>query len=423
MYKIDEILKNIKIPRMILVKQNFSANSVSHIPEKIKNELSRNEILSRIKPGMTIAICCGSRGIADISVVVRELVSWLKERGAYPEIIPAMGSHGGASAEGQKAVLAGLGITEVTCGCPVVSSMDVIVSAVTPEGENVYMDRNAANADGIILVNRIKPHTDFMNCYESGLVKMAAIGLGKRAQAELCHKMGPDFLSERIEKFGKINLQNPKVLFGIGIIENAYIQICDIKALTPEEILIKEPKMLQEAYAVMAKVYFQNIDVLIVDQIGKEISGAGADPNITGRFATNCIKPGTLKASKIIFLDLTDHTNGNACGIGLCDITTQRLFKKIDLEMTYTNSMTTTLLGGAKIPMMMDNQRQAIKLGIYAANCRDLLNPRIVRIKNTENLNEIMISEALIPETISNPNTTCIGKPENIVFNENGDIF
>lgn len=420
---VSKILENIPLPRMVKVRQQFNRDIIENIPEKVLEELSRPEICERIKPGMSIALTCGSRGVANIRIILREVASFLKEHGANPFIVPAMGSHGGATSEGQKKILNSFGVTEDFCKCPIRATMEVCQIATTKDGEPVYIDKYAAKADGIIPINRIKPHTDFQYTYESGVMKIMAIGLGKQKGAETIHNWGPDYLSRRIEMFANHILDNANVLFGVGLVENAYDETCLIHAMTPDEIRNEEPIILKYAYKSMAQIMFKNIDILVVDKIGKEISGSGADPNITGRFATDCVKEGMVHSSKSIYFDLTDKTDGNACGVGLCDIITERLYKKIDIDKTYPNSITSTILNASKVPIFVKNQKEALQLGVYSSNCRDWSKVKIVRIATTADVSEIYISEGLLPEAKDNPMIQIISEPEEMIFDENGDLF
>jgi len=420
---IDGILKDITIPKMIPVRQIFERDKIDNVSLAVKCVLNQEKIKSTINPEMRIAITCGSRGITNLSLILREICNFVKERGGQPFIVPAMGSHGGATAEGQRKILEDKGVTEKYCGCPIFSSMETIEIGRTPEGEPVFLDKFAASSNGIILVGRIKPHTDFQARYESGLMKMMAVGLGKQKGAESVHKKGPDYVGSQVALLGSYVLEKSPILFGIGLVENAYDETKIIKALAKDEIKEEEPQLLKQAYRSMARILFKNMDLLIVDEIGKEISGTGADPNVTGRFATNCKKEGVSEASKLIFLDLTKATDGNAVGVGLCDITTLRLYNKIDFVKTYANSITSTILSASKIPVITENDRQAVRLGIYSSNCTDMSGIKIVRIKNTMELSEIFISEALLSEAQQNPQIEILEAAQDMRFDKDGYLI
>ncbi len=420
---LETMLAPIQLPRFVKIRQSFDASCVANIGFKIRGELERAAIREKLRPGMKIAVTCGSRGIADIHIVIRELVHQLQEMGTEPFVIPAMGSHGGATAEGQREVLAHLGVTEAFIGCPIRATMEVRQVATADNGDPVYADKFAVEADGVILVGRIKPHTDFSSTYESGLVKMMVIGLGKQKGAESCHRLGPEHLPRRIEMFSHFVADHVNILFGLGLVENADYKLCMIQALTKEEIFQEEPKILQYAYRRIAQIPFKKLDVLIVDEIGKEISGGGADPNITGRFPNPITKEIAVQATCCAYLSLTKETNGNACGVGLADITTQRLFDQIDFAKTYPNSITSTLLHPSKIPIVMKNDYDAMRLAIYACRCQDRSKAKIVRIVNTEQLSEMWISEALLLDAKNMANVKILTEAQPMVFDENGNLF
>lgn len=417
-----DIVADVKLPKMIKVKQLFDRPKIDSIANVIKSEFARPEIANSIKEGISVAITCGSRGVANIALITKLIVLELKKRGAKPFVVPAMGSHGGGTAEGQKSILTDYGVTEDYIGCAIKSSMEVKHIGYTSEGHKVLIDKNAAEADSIIIVNRIKAHTEFRGHYESGLMKMMAIGLGKQQGAEICHASGFKHMAKMVPLFGNAILENANIILGVGIIENAYDETSSIKAMLPEEIIIDEPKYLIEAKKLMAKIWIEDIDVLIVDRIGKDISGNGADPNITGRFATPYASGG-IKAQKAVVLDLTEKTHGNATGIGVFDSTTRRLFEKISFEMTYPNAITCTVLNVANIPVVMDSDKDAIAVLIKTCIEIDKENPRIIRIADTKHLEEIYVSAALIEEVKQNPHMQIMGELQDWVFDSRGNIL
>ena len=416
------ILKDIPIPRMVPVRQHFPQTGIKDVREALRQVLSQPHIKATVQPGMRICITCGSRGIANSLTIAQERVSFVKAQGGIPFIIPAMGSHGGATAQGQRDVLAGFGITEENCGCPIISSMETVKSGITEEGHDVFIDKYAAQADGIILNNRIKPHTSFRGPYESGLLKMATIGLGKQHGAEACHINGYDFMGHLLPLFGKVVLENAPILFGLGVIENAFEQTSKIVALMRDEILDEEPKLLKEAFASMPQLFLKETDVLIVDEVGKEISGAGMDPNVVGRYFAKGLSGG-LRTRQIALLDITEKSHGNALGIGLADFTTRRAFDKMDFDITYANTLTCLRANSAYIPVVMDNDRQAIAGAIMFCWGIDKRNVRIIRIKNTLHLSDIYVSESLIEQVNLDPRLEVIGDPEEFPFNEQGNLW
>lgn len=424
---ITDLIKNVPIPKMVRIREKFDD---THIPEEkiaetVHDELSRESLGGQIKPGMKIAITCGSRGINHNAIMARAIVDFVKERGAEPYIVAAMGSHGGATAEGQRQILADYGITEENMGCPVKSSMEVVQIGLSEKrNQPVYVDKNASQADGIILFNRVKPHTSFRGRYESGLMKMMAIGLGKQVGAESIHHQSPAIMHELVEEYGRTILKNCPVLGGVAIIENAYDETYLIKGLTADEIITEEPKLRDLSYKTIAHLLFDKCDVLVVDKIGKNISGDGMDPNISGRFVLPKYCSGGIQAEKCVILDLTDETHGNAQGIGLAEVTTRRLFNKMKLEMTYPTGVTNTFLHLMKIPMIMDNDREAIQLALCCCpEADDQDNLKMIRIQDTMHIDEIEISEGLLPLAKADPNIEILTEPYDFAFNEEGNLF
>lgn len=419
---IESLLRDVAIPRFVKVRQQFSDAHIApeEIPAAVKNALARSEIADTVKPGMRICLTCGSRGIDNIVAITAAVVDFCKERGTEPFAIPAMGSHGGATAQGQLAVLHSLGITEASIGCPIHATMETTRIGFTEEQEPVYIDRYAAEADGIIVINRIKPHTSFRGTYESGLMKMMAIGLGKQRGAETCHADGFPQMHRKVPLFGKAILQNAPVLFGLGILENAFDHTAQLHALTPEEIITQEPQLLQKAFQLMPSLGFTQCDVLIVDEIGKNISGCGMDPNISGVFATPGVTGG-VQAQRRCILSLTPETHGNGYGMGAADAITKRLFDQLDLEQIYPNSITSTSLGFSKIPIIMPNDRAAIALCIRTCNNIDKSAPKIIRIRNTLALSQLEISEACIADMTEN--MQLISEPYELPFDREGNLL
>ena len=329
---VADMVKETYVPKMFRVKQIFSRPKIEpeEIPEIIRKLLNDEKFASRVKPGMRIAITAGSRGIANVALTTKCIADFVKSRGAYPFVVPAMGSHGGATAEGQKEILAGYGITEDYMECPIISSMEVKKIGVNEEGRDVFIDKNAAEADGIILGCRIKPHTAFRGPYESGMMKMMAIGLGKQYGAEVCHEQGFKNMAKNVPMFGKCIIKNAPILFAVPTIENAFDETCKITAVAAEEIEALEPGLLKEAFSYMPKILVDSCDVLVVDQIGKNFSGDGMDPNITGTFCTPYASGG-IQSQRVVVLDLSPETHGNGIGLGYSSATTKRVFDQLDL--------------------------------------------------------------------------------------------
>jgi len=420
---IKELLRGIPLPRMVKVRQNFPDAEIKDVPASLREQLSKPGVGDRIKPGMRIAIAVGSRGVAEIPTLTRVTAEEIKCRGGHPFIVPAMGSHGGATAEGQKEVLANLGVTEASAGCEILSSMEVVELGRLPVGLPVYMDKYAYEADGIVVINRVKPHTAFRGPNESGVAKMITIGLGKQKGAESCHAYGFGVAAEFIPAMARITLAKAPILFGVATVENAYDRIAKIVAMPASELIEMDAALLLEAKASMARICFDDpIDVLIIDQIGKDISGDGADPNIMGRYPTPFASGGP-KVSKMVILDLTEATHGNANGIGHAEFTTRKLVNKIDFPMTYANCLTSTVAQPGKLPIILEDDRDAILAAMKTCNARDLNQARVVRIKNTLRIGEICISESMLAEAAAKPEIEVIGAPAEMVFDAAGNLL
>lgn len=418
---IKQLLKDVPLPRLAKVRQTFPAARLDDVPGALRRELAKEEIARRVKPGMRVAVAVGSRGVADIPTLARVTVEELKRLGAEPFIIPAMGSHGGATAEGQRDVLANLGVTEASAGCPIRATMDVVEIGRLDNGLPVYIDKFAHDADGIVVINRVKPHTAFRGDNESGMVKMITIGLGKQRGAESAHAFSFKYMAEHIVAMTGVVLAKMPVLFAVGTVENAYDQVAKVVAVPPEAIIETDRKLLVEARANMASLPFSQIDVLIVDRIGKDISGDGMDPNITGRYPTPYASGGP-DIAKLVVLDLTEATHGNANGMGKADVVTRRLIDKTNFPMTYCNALTSTVFAPVMMPMVMECDRDAVAAAIKACNARDLARARVVRIKDTLRLDDILISEALLAEAGANPRLAVVGEPAAMKFDGEGNF-
>ncbi len=419
----DELVKDYEIPRMLKVKQNFPRPVLDDIPEQVKKVLHESGDLNKIEKGTRVAVTAGSRGIANIGLITKEVIGVLKTAGASPFIIPAMGSHGGATSEGQTEVLESLALSESDLGVPVKSSMEVVKIGTTDDNLPVYIDKFAATeADAIVVINRIKPHTTFRGPYESGLAKMITIGLGKQVGADLCHATGPENMSSRVEVIARHILKKTNLVFGVGILENAYDETCDIVVLPGEEIMEKEPDLLHRAWQNMPQIFSKDYDVLVVDEMVKDISGTGMDPNILGRYTSDALQDENW-VQRIVVLNLTERTHGNANGIGLADICTQKAFDKMDFKKTYPNCLTTGIVLSVKTPMVMENDRQAIKAAIKTCFDIDINNVKLIRIKNTLDLDQIYISEALLPEARESSLVEFSEQePLPFAFNDRGDL-
>lgn len=401
-----------QLPNMIKIRQKFSLPKINNVYDEILKDFNDKKTNSRIKPGMTVAIGCGSRGIANISEATKAVVDFLLKCGAKPFIFPAMGSHGGATADGQVKVLADYGISEDSMGCPIKSSMEVVELSKLDTGMPIYIDKYASEADGIVVISRIKPHTNFRAPIESGIVKMLTIGMGKIAGATELHSYGMDTFIDLLPKACAEIISKKNILFGVGLVENAADETAIAEIVHAENIFSREIELQKIAKNYMPRLLFDEIDVLVIDQIGKNISGAGMDPNITGRNSGGVkwdVKP---DVKKIVVLGLTPETHGNATGIGMADVITYEVYKDLDISKTYANVITSTYLDGAAIPVIMNTSEEAIKLAAKTVNRVKVKDLKIVRIKNTLELIHIEVSENMIDIVSSSNNSfEVIGKP------------
>ena len=383
-------------PKMYRLEQRLDRRRLELPGRALGERLRASAALARLQPGMRVAITVGSRGIAHLPELVAAAVETVRSRGGQPFIVPAMGSHGGATAEGQAATLAGLGVDESTVGAPVRSSMEVVELGRTPQGWPAYCDRLACQADWILVMNRVKPHTAFKSDIESGLMKMLAVGLGKREGAETVHAHD---LAESVVEIGRVVLARAPVGVGVAIVENSEDETYDIAVVPPEEFEATDRRLLAVAKELLPRLPFDDLDVLVVREMGKNISGTGMDSNIIGigRRIGGRWKP---EIARLVVLDLTEASHGNALGIGLADLTTRRLVDKIDYRATYTNVITTGFLGSARIPMTLESDQEAIAVALHGY---DPATVRLACIQNTLELERIDVSEGLLEAARAQP--------------------
>jgi hypothetical protein len=410
-------------PKMIKIRQRFTGPVVADIDGTVSKQLDSAGLKQNVKPGMQVAITAGSRGIANIQLIIRAVVRELRQMGAEPFIVPTMGSHGGATAKGQVEVLESLGITEAFCGAPIRSSLEVEQIGQTEEGMPVYVDKNALAADGIILMGRVKVHTDFKSPIgiESGLMKMAAIGLGKHKQALLIHSHGVTGIRDIMPKVARVMLARTKILCGIAIVENAFEQTALIEAIPTAQIEARERELLAESAALMPKLPAEEIDILIVDEVGKNYSGTGMDTNIIGRLRIQGTpEPQSPRIKYIIASDLSEASHGNGLGIGLADLTTQRFFDKLDFKAMNENVITSTFLARASIPIVLESDRAALAAALRANWGVEPEKARIMRIPSTLHLEYLYVSEALLPEVAELPHVEVVGELAELEFDDQG---
>ncbi|MEM7693762.1 MAG: lactate racemase domain-containing protein [Pseudomonadota bacterium] len=402
-----DLVADVALPAMVPVRQHFDATRIEDVAGEVARLLAEAP-MAGLLPGQSVALGVGSRGMAALPTLVALTVAELKRRGAAPFIVPAMGSHGGATATGQTAILAGLGVSEESAGCPIRSDMDVVELGRLPNGLPVLIDRLAMGADHIAFINRVKPHTSYSGSHESGLAKMLAIGLANHKGAESCHAQGFGKMAQNVVAMAKVKLEAAPILFGLATVENAYDAVRHVEVVAAADMIAREPALLAMARDNMPKILFNPLDVLIVERMGKEYSGTGIDPHVTGRAGTPFVKP-ALAATKVVVLDLSLKSGGNATGLGLADFCTKALFDKIDFRAFYANHLTSTVTTGAKIPMICADEATALKAAIKTCNAADPARPRVVRIANTLHVGEIMVSEALVDEARARDDTSLLG--------------
>ncbi|CAB1061659.1 Iron-sulfur cluster-binding protein [Olavius sp. associated proteobacterium Delta 1] len=413
-----------KLPAMRMVRQRFDLSPEVDVPAEIEREINRIKDAFELSRGKRVAVGVGSRGIANLAGIVREVVKKLKDAGAKPFVTPAMGSHGGATAEGQIEVLKTKGITEDTVGAPINATMDVI-NLGEIDGIPLFIDRLAYEADSIVLINRIKPHTEFSGPTESGLIKMLGIGLGNHTGAEHYHRAAiTRGFYEIISTAGRALLNRLNVLFGVAVVENQEHQTAILRLIRAEEIESAERKLLVKAREYLPKIPVSEIDLLIIDEMGKDISGAGIDPKIIGRAICSWADTEPWpRISRIFVRDLTAATKGHASGLGMVDFTTERLVNKIDMQATAINALTSSCPEEAKIPMNFKTDREAIAAALMTIRPHTLDELRIVHIKNSLELTSLMVSEGCLPDLANTQNVKISSEILSMEFDQNGDLI
>ena len=412
---VRDLLKDVEIPKFYKVTNRMDDTHIEDVAQGVRDALKREGTLDRIKPASTVCLTAASREIANSVLILRTMVEEIKRIGCTPYIVPAMGSHGGATAEGQRAILDHYGITEEACGCEIHATMETGRVGTSAEGLEVRLDAFALSCDYIVPVARIKPHTDFHGPFESGIMKMLAIGLGKQYGASICHKRGFDLMHINVPSFGRTCLQNCSIPFAVGLVENAFHQTHTIRAIPNECVEAEEPELLLLAKSLMATIPFEKLDVLMLEQVGKEISGDGMDPNVVGRAYNYRDKP---YITRIGVLDLSPKTGANFNGIGNADATTRRVLEKGSFEETYPNGITSITVEYMKLPAMMDDDKLCFQFCLRT--CPDLDVPlKVLWTKDTLHMGEFYVSESMLAEVEANPSLSTAGKLYELVFDEN----
>jgi hypothetical protein len=412
-------------PKMIRLKQNFEAPTLEDISGEVNTQIKNWGLKEKVKAGKTVAVACSSRGIANYSTIVKSTVHCLKDAGLQPFLFPAMGSHGASTAEGQKKVLENYGITEESMGAPIHSSLEVVQIGETEESIPIYIDEIASMADYILPINRIKSHTEFEYNIESGLMKMIAIGLGKQKGASIYHQAVMTYGYPRvILSVSRQIISTKKILFGVGIVENGYGQTADIVVAGSEELEEKERELLTESKRLAARLPFDQADVLIIDEMGKDISGTGFDTKVVGRILMPLVadEPQSPRIKRIVVCDLTKKTEGNADGVGIADFVTKRLVDKIDMNALRTNAIAGAEPEHARIPLALRNDREAIDAAIQSVGLILRNKLKIIRIKNTMMLMEVDVSAAYKTELTRRDDLEIITGIGSLEFDGEGNL-
>ena len=416
-----EGLDQVVLPRMVRIRQKYDPSQIRDVPRHLARELEAQVRDKEALQGKHIAITAGSRGIPFYPEMMRTIVDKLKAWGAEPFLVPSMGSHAGATAEGQREMLATFGITEEAMGCPILSSMEVVEVGALSDGTPVYCDKYAYTSDGIVVVNKVKPHTSFKGEHESGLLKMLCIGLGKHRGAAAMHMRGYEVFDRLIPEAGRLCLDREPVLFGVGIVQNAYDDISNLEVMGRERIEERDRALLAIAKEKLARFKFPDTDVLIIDRIGKNIGGSGFDPNVVAR--RDRVYPGTLVSQNIFVRGLTQETHHNASGIGTIEVTTLRCVQDVDWAVTWTNMMTANFLPGCRIPCFARNDREALLWAIRTCTGIDYTNARVVRIRDTMHMEEIQVSENPAKQLRDRDDVELLSGPFDIPFGPDGYII
>lgn len=403
------------LPEIVPVRQHLTTGQIGDVAAHVRGQLQSLPLAASIRPGMRVAVGVGSRGIGCIGMVVTALVEELLALGARPYLVPAMGSHGGGTAEGQAEVLAGYGLGSERLGAPIRSNMETVQIGTTPAGMPVYCDANAVQADAIIVVNRVKPHTAFRNRWESGLFKMLAVGLGKERGAATLHSWG---IADAIPAAARVVIATLPVVAAIGIVENGQHQPAQIEAIPAAAIEAREPELLDAAWTHLPRIPLEPLDLLVLQEIGKDISGTGMDLNVVGMWRRTG-GPVAPDFRAIVALDLTPNSHGNAVGVGYCDLIPQRLADKVDWPATYTNCLTAGNFNGGKQPITLPTDRAAITAALPRTAPSQA---RLVIARNTLDLGLLWVSTALLPDIANSPQLEPIGPAQPLTFDAAGAL-
>ncbi len=400
------------LPKLYPVRQSFARPRLEDPAAAVRRALEDPDIAQRVRPGAKIAVAVGSRGIRNLFEIVQAAVAALQKRGAFPFLVSAMGSHGGGTEAGQREILSGYGLTEEALGVPVVTAVESRRVGCLHDGTPVYFDKAALSADLIVPINRIKLHTDFSGALQSGLCKMLVIGLGNQVGCSAIHEEPPERFADVLEEAAALLLKRAPIGFGIAILENAYDETAAIEAVPAETLIAREKELVGQAMGLMPRLLFDDLDVLIMRRMGKDISGAGFDPNIVGRSSVRSEYPLPIpKIRRMVLLDLTDASHGNGIGVGAFDVITREVFRKLDFSSMYANAVACKCIDDVKIPLVAKDEEEAVRVALKACRGIDRHNPRIVRIEDTLHLGKLEVSAALLPEVSQNPRLLWLQAP------------
>lgn len=408
------------LPKVFRARQKFARDRIADVPAAVRREMQKLPLAELA--GKRTALTGGSRGVADQALILQTVAAVLKEHGARPFIVPAMGSHGGATAEGQREVLANYGITEERMGAPILASMDVVQLGTTASGFPVFCDRNAAEADCILPVHRVKPHTDFKAEIESGLCKMMVIGLGKHKGATHIHSLGLSVFGTLIPEAAGVFLASGKILGGVGIVENAYDETMIVEAVPPHELIEREKVLQKKAKEAMPRFLVDAIDVLVIERFGKDISGAGMDSNIVARPVTGMPGFTACPIQRIVLLGLSEHTCGSGIGLGVADVVTNRFMQQIDLEATYINALTSRGLEAVRLPLVANHDADAVRIALHCAFGAKPETAKIAQIRDTLHMGDIVLSETYLDAVKADPRFDILSAPEPMRFDAEGTL-
>lgn len=414
------------LPRVFRLKQTFSTPRLDDIPGEVRRQLAKVQLNEKIRPGQTVAITAGSRGVANIDVIIKAAVDYVKSLNGIPFIVPAMGSHGGGTAEGQTEIIAGYGITPETMGCEIRASMETVIVDTTPQGIPVHFDKHASQADHVLVVGRVKPHTGFVGEVESGLHKMMLIGLGKHEGAKIYHRAIADYsFMDIITAVAAKVISKCRVVSGLAIVENANDETALVEAVPPEKFLEREPVLLKKSIEWLPRLPFPDCDLLIVDRIGKNISGTGMDTNVVGRKYNEhaATEKDPVRCKRILIRGLTEETHGNACGLGFGEFTTTRAVAMVNHHITAINCITGNHPIGGMIPLTYPNDREAMIAALQTVGLVEPPNARVIQISDTLHLGEVIVSEAYLKQLEGRGDLEALEAPREMAFDDTGHLI